>query len=76
LRQKDRKYMQTIPKSLAKWGDKIADVYRQPDGSWDISLKRGWFCADTETHGIIENTLGEVAGKCRSILPCTGDCCL
>lgn len=65
----------TIPKTLKRHADKISDVYRQPDGSWDISLKSGWFCEDTETHGIIENTLGEVALKMASVVRCScSDC--
>ena len=60
-----------IPKTLASYTDKIADVWRDPDtGAWDISLRRGWICTATETHGIVEQTLREVANKCQYIEKC------
>jgi len=63
-----------IPGTLKRFAAKIADVDRDPDG-WSVGLAPGWFCEETETHAIFENTLEQIAARFASVVPCNCEEC-
>jgi hypothetical protein len=69
--------IESLPKSLRKFADKIQDVSDERgggDGYW-VYLASGWLDPDGETHCIHEDTITECAKLMRWIVPCTEPGC-